>query len=127
VKTATKHPNPIDIEVGRRIRLRRTEMGMSQTQLGDELGITLQQVQKYEKGVNRVGASRLVKISEVLKSSVQFLTNQSAKDDSSFSELLVQPYAMDLLKAYTSIKDKKVRASLLRLVDEIAEQEKAAA
>jgi transcriptional regulator with XRE-family HTH domain len=127
VKTATKHPNPIDIEVGRRIRLRRTEMGMSQTQLGDELGITFQQVQKYEKGVNRVGASRLVKISEVLKSSVQFLTNQSAKDDSSFSELLVQPYAMDLLKAYTSIKDKKVRASLLRLVDEIAEQEKAAA
>jgi transcriptional regulator with XRE-family HTH domain len=126
VKTATKLPNPIDIEVGRRIRLRRTEMGMSQTQLGDELGITFQQVQKYEKGVNRVGASRLVKISEVLKTSVQFLTNQSAKDDSSFSELLVQPYAMDLLKAYTSIKDKKVRASLLRLVDEIVEQEKAA-
>jgi transcriptional regulator with XRE-family HTH domain len=126
VKTATKLPNPIDIEVGRRIRLRRTEMGMSQTQLGDELGITFQQVQKYEKGVNRVGASRLVKISEVLKTSVQFLTNQTAKDDSSFSELLVQPYAMDLLKAYTSIKDKKVRASLLRLVDEIVEQEKAA-
>jgi transcriptional regulator with XRE-family HTH domain len=126
VKTATKLPNPIDIEVGRRIRLRRTEMGMSQTQLGDELGITFQQVQKYEKGVNRVGASRLVKISEVLKTSVQFLTNQTANDDSSFSELLVQPYAMDLLKAYTSIKDKKVRASLLRLVDEIVEQEKAA-
>lgn len=100
---------------------------MSQTQLGDELGITFQQVQKYEKGVNRVGASRLVRISEVLKTSVQFLTNQSAKEDSSFSELLVQPYAMDLLKAYTSIKDKKVRASLLRLVDELAEQEKALA
>lgn len=123
----TKHPNPIDIEVGRRIRLRRNEVGMSQTQLGDELGITFQQVQKYEKGVNRVGASRLVRISEVLKTSVQFLTNQSAKEDSSFSELLVQPYAMDLLKAYTSIKDKKVRASLLRLVDELAEQEKALA
>lgn len=125
--STTKQPNPIDIEVGRRIRLRRTEIGMSQTQLGDELGITFQQVQKYEKGVNRVGASRLVKISEVLQTSVQFLTNQSAKEDSSFSEMLVQPYAMDLLKAYTSIKDKKVRASLLRLVDELAEQERAAA
>ncbi len=125
--STTKQPNPIDIEVGRRIRLRRTEIGMSQTQLGDELGITFQQVQKYEKGVNRVGASRLVKISEVLQTSVQFLTNQSAKEDSSFSEMLVQPYAMDLLKAYTSIKDKKVRASLLRLVDELAVQERAAA
>jgi transcriptional regulator with XRE-family HTH domain len=104
-------------------------MGMSQTQLGDALGITFQQVQKYEKGVNRVGASRLVKISEVLKTSVQFLTNQQegAGEDNSVSEMLVEPYAMDLLKAYTSIKDKKLRASLFRLVDEIAEQERAAA
>ena len=127
-KTTTKLPNPIDIEVGRRIRMRRTELGMSQTQLGDELGITFQQVQKYEKGVNRVGASRLVRISEVLNTSVQFLTNQAVvREDNSVSEMLVQPYAMDLLKAYTSIKDKKVRASLLRLVDELAEHEKAVA
>jgi transcriptional regulator with XRE-family HTH domain len=126
--TKAKQPNPIDIEVGRRIRLRRTALGMSQTQLGDELGITFQQVQKYEKGVNRVGASRLVRIAEVLKTSVQFLTNQTAdREEPWVSELLVQPYAMDLLKAYTSIKDKKVRASLLRLVDEIVEQEREAA
>ena len=88
--------------------------------------LTFQQVQKYEKGVNRVGASRLVKISEVLKTSIQTLTNQTSNEEPWISEMLVQPYAMDLLKAYTSIKDKKVRASLLRLVDEIVEQEKAA-
>ena len=62
-----KKPNPIDTHVGSRVRLRRTMLGMSQEKLGEALGITFQQVQKYEKGSNRIGASRLQHISEVLK------------------------------------------------------------
>jgi transcriptional regulator with XRE-family HTH domain len=61
-----KQPNPIDIHVGSRIRLRRTMLGMSQEKLGEALGITFQQVQKYEKGTNRVGASRLQNIAAIL-------------------------------------------------------------
>src|SRR5215203_6008776 len=72
-------PDPIDIEVGHRIRLCRRQIGMSQTELGDRIGVTFQQVQKYEKGTNRVGASRLVRIAGVLRTSVQSLTDTSAK------------------------------------------------
>ena len=67
-----KKPNPIDIHVSSRIRLRRTMLGMSQEKLGEALGITFQQVQKYEKGTNRVGASRLQNISTTLNVPVSF-------------------------------------------------------
>ncbi|EJT03005.1 HTH-type transcriptional regulator [Rhizobium sp. CCGE 510] len=67
-----KKPNPIDIHVGSRIRLRRTMLGMSQEKLGESLGITFQQIQKYEKGTNRVGASRLQNISNILNVPVSF-------------------------------------------------------
>ena len=67
-----KKPNPIDIHVGSRIRLRRTMLGMSQEKLGEALGITFQQIQKYEKGTNRVGASRLQAISGILNVPVSF-------------------------------------------------------
>ena len=65
-------PSPIDIYVGSRIRLRRTLLGMSQERLGDALGLTFQQVQKYERGVNRVGASRLFEISRVLEVPISY-------------------------------------------------------
>ena len=67
-----KKPNPIDIHVGSRIRLRRTMLGMSQEKLGESLGITFQQIQKYEKGTNRVGASRLQNIASILNVPVSF-------------------------------------------------------
>ena len=67
-----KKPDPIDIHVGSRVRLRRTMMGMSQEKLGDSLGITFQQIQKYEKGTNRMGASRLQNIAVVLNTPVAF-------------------------------------------------------
>ena len=63
---AGKKPNPVDAHVGSRVRLRRMLLGMSQERLGESMGLTFQQVQKYEKGVNRVGAGRLTKIAEVL-------------------------------------------------------------
>ena len=68
----TKTPNPVDIHVGSRIRLRRMMIGMSQERLGERLGLTFQQVQKYEKGANRVGASRLFAISRILEVPVEF-------------------------------------------------------
>ena len=68
----TKSPNPVDIHVGSRIRLRRMMISMSQEKLGERLGLTFQQVQKYEKGANRVGASRLYAISKILEVPVEF-------------------------------------------------------
>ncbi|MCK5746128.1 MAG: helix-turn-helix transcriptional regulator, partial [Oricola sp.] len=75
-----KQPNPIDIHVGGRIRLRRTMLGMSQEKLGEQLGITFQQVQKYEKGTNRVGASRLQNIAAILGVPVAFFFEDAPGD-----------------------------------------------
>ena len=70
---STKAPNPVDKYVGSRVRMRRIMLGMSQEKLGEALGLTFQQIQKYEKGTNRVGASRIQQISEVLQVPVSFL------------------------------------------------------
>ena len=70
---STKAPNPVDRYVGSRVRMRRIMLGMSQEKLGDALGLTFQQIQKYEKGTNRVGASRIQQISEILQVPVSFL------------------------------------------------------
>ncbi len=82
----TKSPNPVDIHVGSRIRLRRMMIGMSQERLGERLGLTFQQVQKYEKGANRVGASRLFAISRILEVPVEFffadMPDSIAQEDS---------------------------------------------
>lgn len=72
------HPSPIDVHVGTRIRLRRTIMGMSQERLGEALGLTFQQVQKYERGINRVGASRLYDLSRVLDVPISFFFDDMA-------------------------------------------------
>src|SRR5947199_8158727 len=73
MQMSTKAPNPVDKYVGSRVRMRRIMLGMSQEKLGEALGLTFQQVQKYEKGTNRVGASRLQQISEILKVPVSFM------------------------------------------------------
>src|ERR1700674_5142714 len=70
IPMAKKNPDPVDVEVGRRIRIQRMARGISQTELGDKIGVTFQQVQKYEKGANRVGAGRLTRIAKVLGVSV---------------------------------------------------------
>src|SRR5476649_2550388 len=69
---AKKQANPIDIQVGNRVRIRRMLIGMSQEKLGDMLGLTFQQVQKYEKGVNRIGAGRLFEVSRILNVPIDF-------------------------------------------------------
>ena len=131
-----KKPNPIDIHVGSRVRLRRTMLGMSQEKLGEHLGITFQQIQKYEKGANRIGASRLQEIATVLNTPISFFfddapsTGQS--DVSGFGEAESANYVVDFLssseglqlnRAFVKIKDPKVRRKIVEMVRALAGEE----
>jgi transcriptional regulator with XRE-family HTH domain len=107
-----------DIELGKRIRLRRVEQKISQAELGDKLGVSFQQVQKYEKGVNRVGAARLQQIATALDVPVTFFYDGDGKArevDSAFS--------LRLLRAYSKIKDQTVQRQLVSLMESIAANE----
>ncbi|MDE1159850.1 MAG: helix-turn-helix transcriptional regulator [Neorhizobium sp.] len=127
-----KKPNPIDIHVGSRIRLRRTMLGMSQEKLGESLGITFQQIQKYEKGTNRVGASRLQNISSILNVPVSFFFEDAPGDQagaSGMAEASSSNYVVDFLssseglqlnRAFVKIADPKVRRRLVDLVKALA-------
>jgi transcriptional regulator with XRE-family HTH domain len=126
---APKKPDAVDVEVGNRIRLHRLQSGLSQTALGDQLGVTFQQVQKYERGVNRVGAGRLSKIAQVLGVPVSALlgandAEATAHDeipgDQSPFKLLAIPGALRLLRAYVRLKDGRTRRSVVDLVQNIA-------
>jgi transcriptional regulator with XRE-family HTH domain len=129
-----KKPNPIDIHVGSRIRLRRTMLGMSQEKLGESLGITFQQIQKYEKGTNRVGASRLQNISSILNVPVSFFFEDAPGEHSGaltggMSEASSSNYVVDFLssseglqlnRAFVKITDPKVRRKVVELVKALA-------
>lgn len=129
-----KSPNPIDIHVGSRIRLRRMMLSMSQEKLGDALGITFQQIQKYEKGTNRVGASRLQHIATVLKVPVSFFFEDApgAPDEAGGFGEQSHTYVVDFLssseglslnKAFVRIKDSRVRRRIVDLVQSLAGDE----
>jgi transcriptional regulator with XRE-family HTH domain len=132
---STKAPNPVDKYVGSRVRMRRIMLGMSQEKLGEALGLTFQQVQKYEKGTNRVGASRLQQISEILQVPVSFLFDggpSGAANTEGFSEGSSPAYVSDFLatseglaltRAFTRISDAKMRRSIVDLVEQIAVRE----
>jgi transcriptional regulator with XRE-family HTH domain len=131
-----KQANPVDARVGHRVRLRRMLMGMSQERLGELLGLTFQQVQKYEKGVNRIGAGRLFEIAGILGVPIGFfyedaenaLNNKPgfAEDDDSGSvmEFISSGEGLQLTLAFMRIKDPKVRRRILDLVRELAGEEK---
>ncbi|MEM9810109.1 MAG: helix-turn-helix transcriptional regulator [Pseudomonadota bacterium] len=144
-KTSTQEnkraPHPIDVHVGSRVRLRRMMQGISQDRLGEELGLTFQQVQKYEKGVNRIGASRLYEIARILTVPVQFFyddygdgpetligfaetqRNIDQKDDrADFLATLSTPEGMQLCRAFSKIKDYQVRRRVLDLVKTLGEE-----
>jgi transcriptional regulator with XRE-family HTH domain len=134
---STKAPNPVDRYVGSRVRMRRIMLGMSQEKLGDALGLTFQQVQKYEKGTNRVGASRIQQISEILQVPVSFLFEggpSGTTNTEEFSEGTSPAYVSDFLatseglaltRAFTRITDAKLRRSIVDLVEQIAAREAA--
>jgi transcriptional regulator with XRE-family HTH domain len=121
-------PSPIDIHVGSRVRLRRTLLGMSQEKLGEAIGLTFQQVQKYERGANRIGASRLFELSRVLDVPVSFFFDDmnietsggpvpglSAAAPDFDTAALTRREILELAKAFDRIKDEKVRKSVLEL------------
>jgi len=124
-----KHPNPIDVHVGSRVRTRRLALGMSQEKLGAALGLTFQQVQKYEKGTNRIGASRLHYVSRILQVPIAHFFEgtpgqQKAKGNppssTCVSDFLATTDGLSLAKAFTKIKHAKIRHHVVKFVDEIA-------
>ena len=132
---STKAPNPVDKYVGSRVRMRRIMLGMSQEKLGEALGLTFQQVQKYEKGTNRVGASRIQQISEILQVPVSFLFEGGPSGSGSaenfgegtspayVSDFLATTEGLALTRAFTRIIDAKLRRSIVELVEQIAARE----
>jgi transcriptional regulator with XRE-family HTH domain len=126
-------PNPIDVQVGARLRLRRNMLGLSQEKLGEAIGLTFQQVQKYERGANRIGASRLYELSRVLDVPVSFFFDNTdpvrAPAMGGFAELpaesvesdpLRKPETLELVRAFFTIDDEAVRRRLLDLTKALA-------
>ena len=124
-------PDPIDVAVGARIRIRRRWLGFSQTQLANALGITFQQVQKYERGANRVSASMLVKIAAKLETTVAALVGEDgqAPVEAIIYAQLATPGAAELLAAFAQIGDGETRRALLTVAEGLvpARRAKAAA
>jgi transcriptional regulator with XRE-family HTH domain len=126
-----KQTNPIDIQVGNRVRIRRMLIGMSQERLGDLLGLTFQQVQKYEKGVNRIGAGRLFEVSRILNVPVDFFyegvnampAGASEAESAPVMEFVSSGEGLQLSLAFMKIRDTKVRKRVLDLVKSLAEEE----
>ena len=129
---ATKSPNPTDRHVGRRVRMRRKMLAMSQTKLADALGLTFQQVQKYENGTNRIGAGRLQQIAHALQVSISLFFEDPLKPSGSstderrspssdyVSQFLTTTEGLALAKAFMYIKEPDVRRSIVLLVKAIA-------
>jgi transcriptional regulator with XRE-family HTH domain len=125
-------PNPVDKYVGSRVRMRRLMLGMSQEKLGDALGLTFQQVQKYEKGKNRLGASRLQHLSHILQIPVPFFFEGAphlpgqpegigdAPSPAYVFDFLATADGLALTKAFMQIKEPSLRRRIVELVEEIA-------
>ncbi len=131
----TKSPNPVDTHVGSRVRMRRLMLDLSQTRLADALGVTFQQVQKYEKGINRISASRLQHISHILQVSIPFFfeglpnPTKGSKNtpDAPFptyiSLFLTTSDGLSLTKAFMRIKETALRRAIVHLVEEMADND----
>ncbi|MGE8941728.1 helix-turn-helix domain-containing protein [Leptospira interrogans] len=140
IEKGSRRANPLDLHVGSRVRLQRMLLGMSQEKLGEQLGLTFQQIQKYEKGINRIGASRLFDLARVLGVSVQFFYDEAPgsvtenraaaaagladKPDSYVVDFLSSREGIELNKAFVRIADPKVRRSVVDLVRTLADDEK---
>ena len=122
-------PDPVDIHVGARVRLRRTLLGMSQEKLGKALGLTFQQVQKYERGANRIGSSRLFQLSKILDVPVSFFFDEMTTDTTQKADgmaegnkqvfevdKLSRRETLELARAYYKITDPSVRKKIFEMV-----------
>ncbi len=130
---SAKRPNPTDVYVGSRIRMRRKILGLSQEKLGEKLGITFQQIQKYEKGTNRVGASRLQAMSTALEVPVSYFFPDAEAAQGGLQEegaafmmdFMSTSEGLELSRAFTRIGNAKVRRKILELVRALAEERSA--
>lgn len=125
-------PDPIDVHVGARVRLRRTLLGMSQQKLGKALGLTFQQIQKYERGANRIGSSRLYRLSRILDVPVSFFFDELPDEvvagtksvDTSPAKVetdyLSRRETLELVRAYYKIRNEKSRKGIANLVKALA-------
>ncbi|PCI64364.1 MAG: transcriptional regulator [Kordiimonadales bacterium] len=126
---SVKGPDPIDVHVGHRVRVRRKMLGFSQTRLGNDLGITFQQVQKYERGANRIGSSRLFHISNSLNVPVEYffegaetkLPGYEEQFEEMINEASDSAESQDLLKMYYKIKNPRIREQVLSLATILAQ------
>ena len=118
-----KKPNPIDMHVGGRIRLRRNMLGISQEKLGESLGITFQQIQKYEKGANRVSAGNLQTIADVTGKPISwfFSKGRIPEIDEPIMRMLTVTHGLELARAFLEIKDTRHRAAVLQVAQALAE------
>jgi len=126
----TEKPNPVDVHVGGRVRLRRTLLGMSQEKLGDAIGLTFQQVQKYERGANRIGASRLYDLSRVLDVPVSYffeefgdsaaVASNEASPESYQANPMMKRETLELVRAYLRITDPQIKRRLFELAKALA-------
>lgn len=128
----SSNPDPIDVHVGYRVRLRRTLLGMSQEKLGAELGLTFQQIQKYERGANRIGSSRLYKLSKILDVSVSYFfedmpnevvlsTGFEEESETAFSdENIFTRETIELVRCYYQINNSATRKRVFELVKSVA-------
>lgn len=136
-RSPTGKPNPIDIHVGSRIRLRRTLLGMSQQKLGEAIGLTFQQVQKYERGANRVGSSRMFELARVLDVPISYFFEEMGSDtaqrgrqhalghaveivEAGDPDPMTKRETLELVRAYYKITDAKVRKRLFEMTKALA-------
>jgi transcriptional regulator with XRE-family HTH domain len=126
-KPPPKRPSAVDVTVGRNVRIWRMAKGLSQAQLANRLGVTFQQVQKYEIGANRIGTSRLVKIAAILGIPISALFHGTGAAEASepLGALISDPRSFRLAHAFAAIKHNEFRVSLVELVEKLAAAEAA--
>jgi transcriptional regulator with XRE-family HTH domain len=136
-----RKPNPVDIHVGSRVRLRRLVIGMSQEKLGEKMNLTFQQIQKYEKGTNRIGASRLFQLSQILDVPMSFFfedapVKSGTAAHAGFAESKTESFLLDFLntreglelnRAFVKVSDPKVRRKIIDLVRSLADDKEVGA
>jgi transcriptional regulator with XRE-family HTH domain len=121
-RTPARRPSPVDVAVGRNVRIWRMARGLWQAQLANRLGVTFQQVQKYEVGANRIGTGRLVRLAAILGIPIAALFDgaDAADPARSMLALIADTRAFRLAQAFAAVKDTTLRLSLVKLVEKIA-------
>ena len=126
---SAKRATSVDAEVAKRVRAQRTRLGLSQTQVGQKLGVSFQQIQKYERGTNRIGAGRLFQLAAIFNIPIQALfpqneqqAGQSSEERDALSDLLLTADGRRLCKAFLQVEDRQVRKQIIALVESVVDQ-----